>query len=227
MHDIMRRYSGQVVQFLSRLLAPYASQWTLDYASFRSEQEQGRELPLHKRNDLLHLDAFPSRPTHGGRILRCFTNINPTEPRVWQTTDGFAELAEQHAQQAGLAGFAAGNGDGLQTVLQSFGRVLGFKASTSSAYDKFMLHFHDYLKENTAFQKDCPKIKLEFPPGSTWIVFTDAVPHAVLYGQYAVEQTLMVPMAGMVHPEKSPLRVLESIAGRPLTKDGAPMTANA
>lgn len=217
MHDIMRRYSKQVLEFLSQILAPYASEWSLDYASFRSEQEQDRKLPLHKRNDLLHVDAFPSRPTRGGRIMRCFTNINPTEPRVWQTTDPFSDLARQHAQKAGLGGIAAG--DGLQTVLRNFGRVLGFKAPKSSAYDKFMLRFHDYLKENTAFQKDCRKIRLEFPAGSTWITFTDSVPHAVLYGQYAVEQTVIVPLTALVHPEKSPLRVLESLAGRPLTRE--------
>lgn len=219
MHGIMRRYSSNVIQFLSRLLTPYAFEWSLDYASFRPEQEQDRKLPLHKRNDLLHVDAFPSRPTRGGRILRCFTNINPTEPRIWQTTDTFPELVQQHARKAGLDAIAAGNGSGLETVLKSFGRVLGFKAPPSSPYDKFMLRFHDYLKENTAFQEECRKIRLEFPPGSTWICFTDVLPHAVLYGQYAVEQTLIVPLRVLVHPEKSPLRVLENLAGHRLIKE--------
>ena len=44
----------------------YARSWRVDYASFRPVEEQGRELPLRHRNDLLHLDAFPTRPTHGG-----------------------------------------------------------------------------------------------------------------------------------------------------------------
>lgn len=219
MHGVMRRYSSEVIQFLSRLLTSYAFQWSLDYASFRAEPEQDRKLPLHKRNDLLHVDAFPSRPTQGGRILRCFTNINPTEPRVWQTTDPFSNLACQYAREAGLDAIAARNGAGLETVLKSFGRVLGFKAPTSSAYDKFMLRFHDYLKENSNFQLQCRKIRLEFPPGSTWISFTDALPHAVVYGQYAIEQTLIVPLAALLHPEQSPLRVLENLAGHPLIKE--------
>src|SRR5689334_15264223 len=75
-HVFMREYSAAVSEFLTDFLVPYAGRWQLDYASFRSQEEQGRDLPLHKRNDLLHVDAFPSRPTRGGRILRVFTNIN-------------------------------------------------------------------------------------------------------------------------------------------------------
>jgi len=29
----------------------------------------------------MHVDAFPGRPTHGGRILRVFANIKP-QPRA-------------------------------------------------------------------------------------------------------------------------------------------------
>src|SRR3974390_747762 len=56
MHDVMRRYSESVIEFLSRLLSPYSAAWSLDYASFRPEAEQDRNLPLRKRNDLLHVD---------------------------------------------------------------------------------------------------------------------------------------------------------------------------
>src|SRR5438270_9827165 len=91
-----------MTQLLSRVLAPYASHWSLDFASFRPLEEQGRDLPLHKRNDLLHVDAFPSRPTRGGRILRVFTNLNPHEPRVWETVGPFDWLANNYARAAGL-----------------------------------------------------------------------------------------------------------------------------
>jgi hypothetical protein len=214
LHEVLRHYSENVIRFLTQLLAPYSSGWTIDYASFRPEAEQSRNLPVRKRNDLLHVDAFPSRPTRGGRILRCFTNINPTEGRVWNTTDAFPELARDHAERAGLKDFAARGGPGVAGAFQSFGRAFGLKLKSYSAYDKFMLHFHDYMKENSRFQQECPKIKLEFPPGSTWICFTDSVPHAVLYGQHAVEQTLIIPVSALVTPEKSPLRILEKQAGR-------------
>jgi hypothetical protein len=48
------------------------------------------------------------------------------------------------------------------------------------------------------------------------MVYTDTVPHAVLAGQYALEQTLLVSPDAMVEPQSSPLRVLEKMAGAEL-----------
>ncbi len=102
LHAILRDYSQRVIHFLSGVLQPYAAGWSIDFASFRPLEEQGRDLPLHKRNDLLHVDAFPTRPTHGGRILRFFTNVNPTRPRVWHSTaEPFAALAQHFAAAGG------------------------------------------------------------------------------------------------------------------------------
>lgn len=216
LHDIMRRYSAEVAHFLGRLLQPYAAHWMLDYASFRPEQEQGRDLPVHKRNDLLHVDSFPTRPMHGRRILRCFTNINPAAPRVWNTTEDFTALAQKYARAAQLADFAARGGASGRGLVRGIKKMFGLKGVDASAYDRFMLHFHDYLKENTDFQQNCPKVRLEFPPGSTWICFTDSVAHAVLSGQYALEQTFIIGLKGLVTPEKAPIRILEKIAGSPL-----------
>src|SRR5665213_2812439 len=95
LHSIFRNYSAHVIEFLKTFLSPYAGKWILDFASFRPLEEENRDLPLHKRNDLLHVDAFPTRPTRGGRILRVFTNLNPTRPRVWDTTEGFDVLARK------------------------------------------------------------------------------------------------------------------------------------
>lgn len=219
LHNIMRRFSEEIVRLLTNVLAPYAPHWKLDYASYRPEEEQNRDLSLHKRNDLLHVDAFPSRPTRGGRILRCFTNINPTRTRNWLTTDRFPVLAEKFARQAGLDGIARdGDSNGF---LNSLKRAVGIKTVDRSAYDKFMLRFHDYLKENDDFQKNCNKIHINFPPMATWMCYTDSVPHAVLSGQYALEQTFIIPVKALVTPEKSPIRVLEKLAGRSLARQTA------
>src|SRR5579884_1463074 len=104
---ILAAYSRAVVQFTSELLPEYARSWKLDYASFRPVEEQGRHLPLNKRNDLIHTDAFPSRPTYGNLILRVFTNIHPQKTRNWVTTDSFAAVAERYARQAGLEEIAS------------------------------------------------------------------------------------------------------------------------
>jgi len=53
----------------------------------------------------------------------------------------------------------------------------------------------------------------QFPAGSSWMVYTDTVPHAVLTGQYALEQTFLVAPEAMVTPESSPLAVLEEMVG--------------
>src|SRR5512146_1346067 len=122
-HQVMRAYSSAVTSFVQRFLSPYAGQFQLDYASFRPLEEQGRNLPLHKRNDLLHVDAFPSRPTRGGRILRVFTNINPSQERIWLVGERFPVLAQRYAMQAGLSGFCRHNalGGRLVRFLQAAG----------------------------------------------------------------------------------------------------------
>lgn len=210
---ILRNYSRHVVEFVRQFLAPYDGRYTLDFASFRPIEEEGRALPLHKRNDLLHVDAFPSRPTHGGRILRVFTNVHPIKSRVWNVGEDFPVLVDHLARDAGLEKFAAAGG--TPTWARLIGK-LGAPIPNRSAYDRFMLHFHDYLKENATYQTDSAKIQLEFPPMSTWLVYTDGVPHAVMSGQHALEQTFIISRAGLVAPQMSPIGVLERVCGRPL-----------
>jgi hypothetical protein len=216
LQSIMRGYSNSVVQFLTRFLAPYQQHWKLDYASFRPQEEQNRDLPLRRRNDLLHTDAFPTRPTYGARILRFFNNINPTRTRDWIVSDPFAATVRQFAPKE----IAPHAGSAFSRLGKSAGRAIGLGAAIPSLkrspYDDFMMRFHNFLKENPRFQSDCPKYPFQFPPGSSWMVYTDTVPHAVLAGQYALEQTFLVRPEAMVRPEISPLKVLEEIAQAPL-----------
>ena len=212
----MRSYSTSVVQFLARFLSPYQQHWKLDYASFRPQEEQNRDLPLRRRNDLLHTDAFPTRPTYGARILRFFNNINPTRTRDWIVSDPFAATVRQFAPHQ----IAPHPGSALSRAGKAAGRALGLGGAIPSLkrspYDDFMMRFHNFLKENPRFQSDCPKYPFQFPPGSSWMVYTDTVPHAVLAGQYALEQTFLVRPEAMVRPEISPLKLLEEIAHAPL-----------
>ena len=82
LRNIMRTYSRNVSAFVRTFLSPYAKGLRLDFASFRPIEEQDRKMSLKARNDLVHVDAFPTRPTNGGRILRVFTNIHPTQSRA-------------------------------------------------------------------------------------------------------------------------------------------------
>jgi hypothetical protein len=215
---IMEHYSAQVVDFVDRFLLPYQGRYRLDYASYRPIEEAGRDLSLHKRNDLLHVDAFPSRPTGGDRILRVFTNINPVRARSWIVGEDFERLAARYTAAAGLESMIRTRHSLASKVWRGAGSVLRIfsECAPRSDYDSFMLHFHDWLKENEDFQRNSAKTAIDFPPGSTWLVYTDSVPHAVLTGQFALEQTFIVHLEGMVTPQRAPIRILENLSNQKL-----------
>jgi hypothetical protein len=221
LHRVLREYSQRVTVFLTDFLAPYKSRWRLDYGSFRPQEEQGRDLVLRRRNDLMHTDAFPTRPTHGARILRFFNNLHPTKTRDWITGEPFRALVPPFfsptvPQQIALpreqstlmrVTLKAACGIGLGRAVPALKR---------SPYDDFMMRFHNFLKENAEYQAQGKREAWSFPPGSSWMVYTDMVPHAVLAGQYALEQTYLVAPEAMVAPEHAPLSVLEKMTGEKL-----------
>lgn len=212
---ILRTYSSNAQDFLAGLLGPYAGRYRLDFASYRPLEERGRPARLHARNDLPHFDAFPTRPTNGDRILRLFTNLNPTESRVWITSETFPALAPYFTESLGLPRARAA--DPLSRAFHALLRAARFPGSRRSPYDEFMHRCHNAMKEDSAFQASAPKQRWEFPPESTWMVFTDCVSHAVLEGRFALEQTFIVSRDAMVLPELSPVAVLERLSGQRLT----------
>jgi hypothetical protein len=185
----------------------------VDYASFRPIEEEGRSLPQTSRNDLMHVDAFPTRPTNGGRILRFFTNIHPTRPREWISGGTFDRLAPRYAESSGLLAEALRH-DRPSAAVRLL-RAVGARRELPSAYDSFMLRFHDFLKGNAEFQAG-EREHFSFPPGSSWVVLTDMVSHAVLSGQFALEQTVILSRKSLIAPESAPIAILEKLAGRPL-----------
>jgi hypothetical protein len=214
---ILRAWSRESLEFLARRFPRYARSWHVDYASFRPIEEHGRRLSHTDRNDLMHVDAFPTRPTHGNRILRFFTNISD-RPREWISGGTFDRLAERYAVGSGILDEAVrarpSAGDRLL-------RALGARRSLPSPYDAFMLRFHDYLKNNAEFQAG-EREPISFPPGSSWMVLTDMVSHAVLSGQFALEQTVILARASLASPERAPIAILERLAGRALADTAAP-----
>lgn len=214
LHEILRSYSRRVQDFLGRFLQPYAADWRLDYASFRPFQEQGRELRTRARNDLLHVDSFPTRPTNGDRILRFFTNINPDEPRQWVAGGPFEEVVQTFSRNHRVPMPQALRG--LRRLRWTAGRLArraGVPTAGRPPYDEFMLRLHHAMKEDAGYQDASPKAAVSFAPGSSWIVFTDLVPHAALSGQFALEQTFIIDRHSLVLPEASPLAILERISG--------------
>lgn len=204
---IFALFSAAATEWLSTLLPQYPQGWQLDRASFRPQEEATRRLRPKARNDLLHVDAFPGRPSRGNRILRVFANINPREPRIWVTSDPFAKLLKRYGEAAGLPGRTSTRW--LDHLSQ---RVVGLfrpNVRDRSEYDLFMLRFHDYLKLNEAFQEKGPKYLHNFPPGCVWVAMTDTCSHAVLRGRYALEHSYFVSPAVLALPEESPPVLLQ------------------
>src|SRR6266545_315321 len=213
--EVLRAYSGRAVRFAAGLLPRYGAKWRVDYASFRPQEEAGRRLSTHARNDLLHVDSFPTRPTHGDRIFRVFTNVNPAAPRVWRTGETFPELAERFAVSSGLLRRVSRRGAGRFILARL--KSAGLPVRARPPYDEFMHRFHNFLKDNESYQDTARAQVVSFPPGATWMVFTDMVTHAVLSGQFALEQTFLIARSSLTLPEKAPVAVLERLAGQSLT----------
>lgn len=209
--SMLERFAQSATDWLAGVLPRYARQWQLDRVSYRPEEEATRRLRLKARNDLIHVDAFPSRPTNGQRILRLFVNINPTEPRIWATSDPFGRLLERFGAAAGLP-----TPHELSWPRQLGQKVLGVlnpAVAKRSIYDSFMLRFHDYLKANDQFQEQGPKRFWTFAPGSAWIVFTDVASHSVLRGRFALEHSYFVAPQSLALPQESPPSLLERACG--------------
>jgi hypothetical protein len=204
---LIERFASQAHQFVRLLFPQYTQQMYLARSSFRPAAVENRAISWRKDDSRLHVDAFPSRPNYGERILRVFCNVNPSaEARVWRAGEPFANAAQRFltAIKRPLPGSAQ--------ILAT----LGITKSKRSEYDHIMLHLHDALKADQQYQQNAPQQELAFAAGSTWICFTDQVLHAAMAGQYMLEQTLHLPVAAQYHPELSPLRTLERLRGHAL-----------
>ncbi|WP_203523328.1 Kdo hydroxylase family protein [Sodalis sp. RH15] len=160
-----------------------------------------------KDDSRLHVDAFPSRPTHGQRILRIFTNINPNgENRSWRVGEPFPQLAQRFLPNLGRY-------SPLNSWLLN---KMGITKTRRSHYDHLMLQLHDAMKSDRDYQQYGPQLAVDFPPGSSWICFSDQTPHAAMNGQFMLEQTFFLPPEAMKNPRRAPVKVLESLLHKPL-----------
>jgi hypothetical protein len=216
LRDLFTAFSRSATAWLSTVLPRYAGGWQLDRASFRPVEESTRKLRLTARNDLLHVDAFPGRPSNGWRILRLFVNLNPSESRVWITADTFPTLLERYGEQVGLP---ADDGEALLDRLRDgILRIFQPGKQRRSAYDSFMLRLHNFLKANADYQKNCCKRTWEFAPGSAWLALTDTVTHAALRGRYALEHSYFISPRTLALPALSPPALLERMCKRHLLR---------
>jgi hypothetical protein len=200
--DILGQFSADATAWVRRAFPAYADGLARDRVTLRTAEEATRTLRLTARNDLLHIDNFPTRPANGRRILRLLVNIHPTDPQVWATAERFPQL---------LARFAAVHRVPARTAAewvapaQPVVRLFTGGRAGRSAYDAWMLRLHHFLKQDEGFQAQAARRVWTFPPGSMWALFADGVAHAALRGRYVLEHSFFVPVERLHLPDESPL----------------------
>jgi hypothetical protein len=192
---LMRQYAEFSLQLVQKALPMYIPHLQWGRTSFRPAQISGRPSSKRKDDTRLHVDSFSATPVNGLRILRVFCNINSTqEPRVWNVGEPFEKVLQRFAPN-------------ISTYSKLTANILKWVKTTKtlrSPYDHYMLHLHDSMKRDDAYQANVEKTRVDFPSQSSWIVFTDHVSHAALSGQYLLEQTFYLPVENMANPELSP-----------------------
>lgn len=201
------RFASQAQSLVRSLLPHYTPALRIAPTSFRPTQVETRVQSWRADDRRLHVDSFPSRPNYGERILRVFTNVNPEgAPRVWRVGEPFEAVAKRFLPRA------KPYSHWRAAVLRS----LRVTKSLRSEYDHLMLQLHDAMKSDLDYQKNSEQITVPFPPGSVWVCFSDQTSHAVMSGQFMLEQTLHLPAARQYNPDSSPLAILSRLTGRKL-----------
>lgn len=206
------RFRSQALELVQGMFPSYRDALRLAPTSFRPRQVETRQQSVRADDKRLHVDAFPSRPNYGERILRVFANIHPAgAPRVWRVGADFESVARQFLPRA--KPYSAWQARALN--------ALHVTKSLRSEYDHLMLQLHDLMKRDEAYQSDGEQWLVPFAAGSCWVCYSDQAVHAVMSGQYMVEQTLYLPPGREANPAASPLQILTRLVGRPLVGVGA------
>ena len=200
------RFAIGASDLVTALFPRYAPYVKRARTSFRPQPAVGRAVSWRKDDARLHIDAFPSRPNHGERILRVFSNVNPAEDRVWRVGEEFAAMAQTFLPRVRR------QLPGMPALLS----LLRVTKGVRTEYDHLMLGLHDCAKGDLAYQRDCEQQVVHFAPGTTWICFSDQVMHAAVSGQHMLEQTIHLPVTALYEPAGSPLATLERLCGRRL-----------
>lgn len=201
---MLDRFGKSARSLVEGLLPHYAAGLERARTSFRPVEISGRHSSWRQDDKRLHVDAFPSRPMQGRRILRVFANIDlDGTPRHWRIGPDFETYAARFLPSLPRAV------PGKSWLLHR----LGVTRARRSRYDEVMLFLHDAAKRDLGWQRDASVQEVDFPPGCAWAVFTDQVAHAATAGRNALEQSFYVEPGALARPETAPLAVLERMCG--------------
>lgn len=199
--SMMQRYHQCSVRLLEACCPQYQVAQCSGRTSFRPVEIKDRKPVSYRKDDTrLHVDAFPSTPVNNLRILRVFTNINPHgENRLWRLGETFSDVIRQFLPRT-------------RRMLPFESEILyRIKATRQkrTAYDHYMLQIHNIMKSDADYQNQVQSVTMAFPPGSTWMVYTDLVSHAALSGRFVLEQTYYPTIENMLNPALSPQRQIQ------------------
>jgi hypothetical protein len=205
--ELLHRFQDYARQLIEGLTPRYKDDLRIAPTSLRLQDVTMRKRSWRADDSRLHIDAFPSRPTLGDRVIRVFSNINQHGvERVWRVGEPFENIARHFLPSLSIQ--APGKA--------WLWNLLCVTKSRRSDYDHLMLELHDAMKADVYYQQTCNQEIAIFLPGSTWICFSDQVSHAAMSGQTLLEQTFFLPPGAMAQPAYAPLLVLERLTGRVL-----------
>lgn len=214
---MIQRFRGQALQLVGALFPAYDGALRVAPTSFRPRQVETRAQSVRADDKRMHVDAFPTRPNHGERILRVFANINPQGvPRVWRVGADFESVARQFLPRA----------KPYRRWQARLLHALHLTKSLRGEYDHLMLQLHDLMKRDDDYQAHGEQLEMPFPAGSVWVCFSDQAVHAAMSGQFMMEQTLHLPADRQADAQSSPLAILTRLMQRPLV-DASPGRAGA
>src|SRR5271165_979363 len=176
---MLQRYYDHSSELLKGICPEYRNYLRPGFTSFRPAEIEGRTTSWRQDDTRLHVDAFPSRPMQGLRILRVFTNVNPRMPRIWRVGEDFEQAVVKLLPR-------------IKPPLPGAASLLDWLRITKSRrtdYDHFMLGIHDQMKADQTYQSQVPQTQLAIAPGTTWACYTDSVSHAAMSGQFAFERS--------------------------------------
>lgn len=203
---LIRRYADAAERLVLTLFSDYAPHLKRAGTSLRPAEIAGRPVSWRKDDTRLHVDAFPSNPLHGQRLLRVFHNVDPNASRVWRIGEPFADFAQRFAPKT--RGMLPG-----QSWLM---HKLHVTKRQRSEYDHRMLQLHDLAKADLVYQRGAPQQTFEFAPGATWVVFSDQALHAAMRGRAMMEQTFYLDPAAIADRTHSPEAVLSRMLNKPM-----------
>jgi hypothetical protein len=149
------RYAEQSEAFALRLFPHYRGHLRRGNTSFRPADVAGRETSWRKDDTRLHVDAFPSNPMQGTRLLRVFCNVNRTDGRGCGASASRSPRTRRRYLASITRPLPAPRGC-MKTV--------GITKRRRTEYDHVMLQLHDHAKGDLDFQRTSPQADVAFAP---------------------------------------------------------------